>query len=89
METKPLPVGGLAPPFALPPHALIVPEASSAAKEILDDAMVTKPLPVGASMPGPSAVSVLPPDQLGPHTLIVPEASSAAKAYSLAHCPLQ
>ena len=32
METKPLPVGALLPPLRLLPHALIAPEASSAAK---------------------------------------------------------
>ena len=32
METKPLPVGALLPPLVLCPHALMVPEASSAAK---------------------------------------------------------
>ena len=67
MEMKPLPVGAPLPP--LPPHALMVPEASSAAKAEPVDAMETKPLPVGAPLP-----------PLLPHALTVPEALSAAKA---------
>ena len=51
METKPLPDGALLPPQSLPPHALIAPEASSAAKAQAVDAMETKPLPVGALLP--------------------------------------
>ena len=47
MDTKPLPFGAPLPPLSLCPHALIVPEASSAAKAYFVDAMETKPLPVG------------------------------------------
>ena len=57
------------PPYPPCPHALIVPEASSAAKANSVDAMETKPLPVGAPLP-PKL----------PHALTVPEAWSAAKA---------
>ena len=48
------------------PHALMVPEASSAAKASEVDAMETKPLPVGAST-------------CTPHELMLPEALMAAK----------
>ena len=80
METKPLPAGALLPPQSLFPHALMVPEASSAAKAKLVDAMEAKPLLVGAP---------LPPELLLPHALMVPEAPSAANAWGLLLCPLQ
>ena len=71
METKPLPTGAPPPPRPLSPHALMVPEPSSAANAEIVDAMETKPLPVGA---------LLPPWVLSPHALMVPEPSSAANA---------
>ena len=71
METKPLPIGALLPPYEECPHALMAPEESSAAKASLNvDAIETKPLPVGPTPPFP-------------HALIVPEEWSAAKPSSV------
>ena len=75
-----MPVGAPLPPRPLSPHALMVPEPSSAANAEAVDAMETKPPPVGA---------LLPPQALLPHALMVPEASSAANAPTLYHCPSQ
>ena len=72
METKPLPIGALLPPYEECPHALMAPEESSAAKASLNvDAIETKPLPVGAP---------LPPSDEEPHALSEPSAFIATKA---------
>ena len=55
-----------------------MPEAPSAAKALNVDAMMTKPLPVGAPLAPKLYVEA--PFWPLPHALIVPDASSAAKA---------
>ena len=51
---------------------MIAPDASSAAKALPVEEMLTKPLPLGAPVP---------PYDERPHAVIAPDASSAAKAW--------